>query len=229
MATETHASRAYRHLRDKLISGDFEPGARLLYGPIGKEIGVSATPVREAAGQLANEGLVELVPQLGAVVRRIDRAELIEIYEVRLAIEPFAARLAAERASDKQIAQFENQLARMRELSVQQEKAKTEFAGKRITRQFDEADCSFHLGVIAATGNHAMIRTAGQSHVLTRIFGIRRHRYDAKSMRATCKDHQAIIKAIGSRDPDRAYKAAAEHIKNGLAPSLHAIDAGPAC
>ncbi|MFN9915531.1 MAG: GntR family transcriptional regulator, partial [Pirellulaceae bacterium] len=81
--TETHASRAYHHLRSKLISGEFEPGTRLLYGPVGKEIGVSATPVREAAGQLANEGLLELVPRIGAVVCRIDRQELVDIYEVR--------------------------------------------------------------------------------------------------------------------------------------------------
>ena len=179
MSVQTHASRAYQHLRDKLLAGDFEPGTRLRYGPIGKEIGVSATPVREAAGQLANEGLVELVPQLGAVVRRLDRAELIEIYEVRLAIEPFAAGLAAERADQQQIAQLQTDLRRMQELTLRQTDSPTEFAGKRITRQFDQADYGFHIAVIEATGNRAMVRTAGQSHVLTRVFGIRRHRYTA--------------------------------------------------
>lgn len=229
MNSKTHAHRAYEHLRDKLISGSFEPGARLLYGPIGKEIGVSATPVREAAGQLANEGLLELVPQLGAVVRRIDQKELTEIYEVRLAIEPYAARLAAQRATTEQLAQINTNLARMRELTAQQATAKSEFAGKRITSQFDKADYAFHMTVIEATANQAMIRTAGQSHVLTRVFGIRRHRYNAKSMRATCQEHAEILNAIKSKDPDAAAQAAADHIQHGLQLSLAAVeDASPA-
>ena len=116
--TETHASRAYHHLRKQFIFGKFEPGIRLLYGPIGKEIGVSATPVREAAGQLANEGLLELVPRIGAVVRQINRQELVDIYEVRLAIEPYAARLAAQRATAQQVRRLEGHLARMRELTA---------------------------------------------------------------------------------------------------------------
>src|SRR5690606_21017471 len=101
---EIHSVRAYQYLRSRLIAGDFEPGTRLLYGPIGKEIGVSATPVREAAGRLANEGLVELVPQIGAVVRTMGRDELIEVYEVREIIEPGAAAIAARKANADQIA-----------------------------------------------------------------------------------------------------------------------------
>jgi len=222
--TETHASRAYYHLRKQLISGKFEPGIRLLYGPIGKEIGVSATPVREAAGQLANEGLLELVPRIGAVVRQINRQELVDIYEVRLAIEPYAARLAAQRATAQQVRRLEGHLARMRELTAQLETSSKEFAGKRIVGQFEKADYAFHIEAIAASGNQTMIRTAGSSHVLTRVFGVRRHRYDAASMRATCDDHMAIWEAIQASNPENASVAATTHIENGLAKSLAALD-----
>ncbi len=222
--TETHARRAYQHLRSKLISGEFEPGTRLLYGPVGKEIGVSATPVREAAGQLANEGLLKLVPRIGAVVCRINRQELVDIYEVRMAIEPFAARLAAQRASPQQVIQLERHLARMRELSDQLGSLAKEFAGKRIVGQFEKADYAFHQVMIAASGNQAMVRTAGASHVLTRVFGISRHRYDAASMRTTCDDHEAILEAIRTADSENASIAATAHIQNGLARSLAALD-----
>lgn len=224
MSTETSANRAYQHLRDKLIAGEFEPGARLLYGPIGQEIGVSATPVREAAGRLANEGLVDLVPQRGAVVRTLGRAELIEIYEVRLAIEPYAARLAAERATGAQLSRLGSDLNRMQELTWRQTNLPHEFAGKRIKRPFDRADYSFHRTVIGATGNRAMIQTAGQSHVLTRIFGIRRHQYSAESMRQTCDEHRSILRAIQLKRPDDAATAAADHITHGLRLSLSAIE-----
>lgn len=223
MASETHAFRAYQHLRHKFLSGDFEPGQRLLYGPIGKEIGVSATPVREAAGQLANEGLVTLVPQLGAVVRKIDRDELTDIYEVRTAIEPFAAKLAAERSSAETTEQIGELLKQMELLASRQSQAKRQFAGKALARKFDISDYSFHMAVIGATENQTMIRTAGQSNLLTRVFGIRRHRYDADSMKLTCRDHRAIFKAIREGDGERAQQAALRHIQNGLKVSLAAL------
>ena len=86
---ENHSQRAYSHIRSKLLDGSATPGSRLSYGPIGKEIGVSATPVREAVGQLASEGFVELVPQLGAIVRDLTRDEAVELYELREALESY--------------------------------------------------------------------------------------------------------------------------------------------
>ncbi len=204
---------------------NFEPGTRLLYGPIGKTIGVSATPVREAVGQLVNEGLIELIPQIGAVVRKIDSSELHEIYEVRLAIEPYAASLAAQRANVNQIASLEAELARMVKLTAQQEASRSPFAGKRITSQFDKADYGFHLAVIDATDNRAMVRTAGQSHVLTRVFGVRRHRHSASSMHDTCAEHEAILIAIRKKASHEASEAAAKHIRHGLELSVRALEA----
>ncbi|TWU16274.1 GntR family transcriptional regulator [Allorhodopirellula heiligendammensis] len=225
MNHETHASRAYQHLRNKLISGAFEPGTRLLYGPIGKEIGVSATPVREAAGQLANEGLVELVPQLGAIVRRIDRDELREIYEVREIIEPSAAALAAQRATPEQLASIESELNRMLELAAEQRESDSQYADKVLTGQFDKADYTFHIRVFESTGNRSLIRTASQSHVLTRVFGVCRYLYDADSMAITCTDHQQIFDAISSKDASGAKQAAVDHIRKGQRISLERLDA----
>ncbi len=223
MTIETNANRAYLHLRSKLLAGDFEPGSRLLYGPIGKEIGVSATPVREAAGLLAQEGLVDLVPNMGAIVRTLDRTDLIEIYEVREVIEPSTAALAAKRATPPQISQIATQLSRMRELTAKHAESQQPFAGKRITGQFDKADYQFHMLIIEATGNQALVRTASQSHVLTRVFGIRRHRHDVEAMQRTCREHEKIFSAIRSGDSEAAREASIEHIRHGLAVSLIAI------
>ncbi len=224
MSIETHANRAYQHLKSKLLAGDFEPGARLLYGPIGKEIGISATPVREAAGLLAQEGLVDLVPNMGAIVRTLDRNDLIEIYEVREVIEPATAALAAQRATPAQISLVAEQLSQMRELTSKHQDSNERFAGKRMTRQFDKADYLFHMLIIEGTGNRALLRTASQSHVLTRVFGIRRHRHDLEAMQRTCREHDKILAAIRSGNADAARAAAAEHIQHGLAVSLLAID-----
>lgn len=223
MKPETNANRAYQHLRQKLVSGDFEPGTRLLYGPIGREIGVSATPVREAAGQLAKEGFVDLVPQIGAVVRSIDVSEMKELYEVRQLIEPHTAALAAVRATRPQLAAIQMHLTMMRDLTDQQRASETGRVPQRLTARFNQADHAFHTAVIEGSNNRALVRTATQSHVLTQVFGIRRHQHDAEIMMSTCEDHQKIVDAIIAHDPVAAHQAALEHVTTGLDLSLKAL------
>ena len=112
----------------------------------------------------------------------------------------------------------------MHDLSAKHKDSKQAFAGKRITSQFDKADYQFHMLIIEATGNQALIRTASQSHVLTRVFGIRRHRHDVEAMQRTCHEHEKILAAIRSRDAEAARVASIEHIRHGLEVSLLVID-----
>ena len=222
--TQTHAVRAYEHLRKKLISGDFAPGSRLRYGPIGKELGISATPVREAIGQLANEGLVQLVPQLGAVVREIDRDCLTELYELRQVLEPYAAGRAAEKATARQVSLITAELVRMQEITERVRNSTARFVGKRLTAAFEKADLTFHMLIIEATGNKTLVRTLGNSHVLTNVFSTERHRYDADVMTTTCEDHENIVSAIKSGDTEAAKTATFDHIQRGLELTLLNID-----
>ncbi len=224
MAQEIHSVRAYLYLRSRLIAGDFEPGTRLLYGPIGKEIGVSATPVREAAGRLANEGLVDLIPQIGAVVRTIGREELIEIYGVREVIEPGASAMAARKATDEQIAAITAEFEKMKAATEEQKHSGESQTIREIKRRFDRADYDFHIRVLEATGNKAIVHAAMPSQVLTRVFGLRKHIHDAESMQFTCDHHQAILDSIVAHKPEAAFAAAVEHIQYGLNHCLDVMD-----
>lgn len=222
--TPTHSTRAYEHLRSKLISGEYQPGTRLLYGPIGKQLGISATPVREAVGQLAKEGLIELIPQLGAVVRKIERQELIELYELREAFEPYAAAKAAERASELQLERINTQLELMIDLTEQVAEQARPIANKRTTQRFEQADFAFHMLIIAATGNQTLVRTAENSHVLTRVFSTPRHSYSVDVMNSTCDDHQQILTAIEAGNSREASKASLKHIQNGIRRTMDAFE-----
>lgn len=224
LGQEIHSIRAYQYLRNRLISGDFEPGTRLLYGPIGKQIGVSATPVREAAGRLANEGLVDLIPQIGAVVRTMGRDELIEVYEVREIIEPGAAAIAARKANAAQIEAIEVELAKMFVAAQDQEQSGAAVACREIKRAFDKADFAFHMRSLEATNNRAIVQTATQSYALIRVFGIRKNIHNTASMKLTCTQHQSIFDAIANHDPDAAATAALEHIQYGLMLYLRLMD-----
>lgn len=77
-------------LRDAILAGRLEPGSRVRQEELAEEFGVSRIPVREALHQLESEGLVILVPNSGAWISRLDRAECIEIYKIRERLEPLA-------------------------------------------------------------------------------------------------------------------------------------------
>ena len=86
-------------LRDMIIEGYLAPGTRLHEGQLGEQLGVSRTPLREAIKYLASEGLVELVPSRGAVVRRFDRKDIRDMMVVIRTLEELAGRLACEAGS----------------------------------------------------------------------------------------------------------------------------------
>jgi len=94
------AEQAYDHIRARLFRGDWSPGTRLANRALADALGISFTPVREALQRLASENLVDFRPGAGAFVRAPDRRELAELYDLRLVIEPYAARLAARHAVD---------------------------------------------------------------------------------------------------------------------------------
>jgi len=209
-----------------LLDGDVAPGARLSYGSIGREIGISATPVREAVGQLASEGLVELVPQLGAVVRRLTRQEAIELYETREALESYAAGKAALRISDSQLLELAANLKASRELVKTVRDARRETADRQTADRFHSLDLSFHMTIIEASGNRRMVKTVGDSHILTRIFDANRHDFEVDILETTLADHEAIFQALEKRSSAKSSKAMAQHIINSLSQTLAWDDAG---
>ncbi|MDF1823950.1 MAG: GntR family transcriptional regulator [Verrucomicrobiales bacterium] len=219
-----HSQKAYRHIRQKLLDGSVPPGSRLSYGTIGKEIGISATPVREAVGQLASEGFVELVPQLGAIVRELTREEAIELYELREAMESYAAARASERISDRQLSELSKNLEKSRELVKKVRKSGDELANEEIAGQFHFLDLAFHMTIIEASRNRRMLKMVGDSHILTRIFQANRHEFQLNILETTQKEHEAIAEAIRSKDSFASHDAMQKHIRNSLDLTLTEAD-----
>jgi DNA-binding GntR family transcriptional regulator len=93
----TLADRAFGALHDAIVTGALAPGERLPIEELGEALGMSAMPIREALRRLDAAGLVENIPHRGARVTELSTADLAEVYEARLALEPLAVRRAAER------------------------------------------------------------------------------------------------------------------------------------
>lgn len=213
---DNHSQRAYRHLRQKLLDGSVPPGSRLSYGSIGREIGVSATPVREAVGQLASEGFVELVPQLGAIVRTLTREEAVELYELREALEGFAVQRAAASIAPRQSAELEANLAASAALVAKVRRSGKKSAARSIAAPFHALDLAFHMILLEAAGNRRMLKVVGDSHILTRIFQADRHSFRLDILETTLAEHEAIAAAVRAGDGAAAGEAMRRHIRNSL-------------
>ncbi len=205
---ENQSDIAYSYLRQKISRRELAGGTKVRYGPLGKEIGMSATPIREAIGRLANEGLVELVPQVGAIIKTPTREDALEVFEMREAIEPFAAAKACEYISVAQLRALAATLDTMRKFRSKRT------ARKKAAQDFDNADLQFHLTILEAAANERMLKAVSDFHLLTAIIGSERHDYSAEITDLTIEDHEAIYQALRNRTPDEVRLAMLTHIRN---------------
>mgnify|MGYP001560367296 CR=1 FL=1 len=217
----------YNHLRTKLLAGELPPGARLDYKKISTEMGVSTTPVREAMGKLASEGLVELVPRAGAIVRKLGSQEAVQLYGVREAIETYAAAKAAEKISEARLQHLDKLLIKMRALISRSFSPTSKLMTGDNLSEFLQSDLSFHMTIIEAAGNPRLTKLAGDSHIHSRIFGVERFGHNQELMEEADQIHLSIFAALKSHDAPRASKLVSQHIQRSLELTLSHIDHAP--
>jgi len=192
----------YRILRDAIIRGDLEPGARVSEAVIAGLLDVSRQPVRETFIRLSDEGLLEVRPQRGTYVPKISERTVRDARFVREAIEADTARLAAEQFDDSQIAVLRDLLA--------QQKSCIDVDPKR----FIELDDQFHKFFAEGVGHGQAWRVVeSQKAQLDRVRFISLREFP---MGALVEQHTAIVDAIAAHDPDAAALAMRAHLKNVL-------------
>ncbi|MCG8587203.1 MAG: GntR family transcriptional regulator [Pirellulales bacterium] len=222
---DTMTNKAYEHVRGRLLRGEFLPGARLGYASLCKEIGVSATPVREAVGKLASDGLVELLPKRGAIVRRLHRNEMIDTYQIREVLEAYAARRSAERITQAQLRQLRELVQTTRDLAHQFRDGGERQMSAEMIHEFNAADLEFHMIIIESTRNRQLCKIVGDCHVVIRIFECGRwESFDIPLVVSAYSFHRRIYRALSNRDGDRAEQLMGEHIRHGLEMAIAAMD-----
>ncbi|MGN0398891.1 MAG: GntR family transcriptional regulator [Blautia sp.] len=189
-------------IRSDILKGRYQNGDELVECTIGKELGVSRTPVREAIRQLELEGLVQLIPNKGAFVTGISANDVRDIYLIRSRLEGLAARMAAEHISPEQLAEMEETIV----LSDYHVK-------KEHFEQVCEMDGKFHKLLYAASGSRILEHTLTDFHQYVqrvRMASI----MNRMRMQKSNHEHEEILEAIRNRNGDQAEKVAAEHISN---------------
>ena len=189
-------------IRSDILKGRYQKGDELVECTIGKEMGVSRTPVREAIRQLELEGLVQLIPNKGAFVTGISASDVRDIYLIRSRLEGLAARMAAEHISSEQLAEMEETIV-LSDYHVKIEHFE----------QVCEMDGKFHKLLYAASGSRILEHTLTDFHQY-----VQRVRMASITnrirMHKSNSEHEKILEAIRNKDGDQAEKVAAEHISN---------------
>ena len=228
----TSTARTLGTVRDLILHGDLPPGSRLGEVELADRLGVSRTPVREALGRLAAEGLVEIVPNRGARVSSWTVAELQDVFELRARLEPRLAALAVPRAAAADAAELER-LARAMERAGASGPHRDLDARDLDARDLDARDLdalvplnrAFHGRLVDLAGRPAMAAAlAGAVHapIVVRNF----HAYDDASLARSLAHHLEIVAAVRAGDPDWAAAVMTAHIHNARAVMVRAPTEG---
>jgi len=199
------ADKAYHEIRLLIVSLELAPGAVIDERELIERLEIGRTPIREALRRLAHERLVEVYPRRGMFVTGVDVRELARLSEVREVLEPEAARLAAERATEADRAAL---AALLDELE----------AGGSELMNLDER---IHRAVYRAAHNQLLEATLEQYYVLAlRIWSIALDR--AHELEEAVEAHRALLQAIQAGDGERAADTMRAHVQN-FEQSMHRV------
>lgn len=191
----------YDELKMQILTGQIEPGTRMMEVEMANEMGVSRTPVREAIRKLEKEGLVTIEPRRGAYAPEVSVRDMIEILEVREEIEGLATELAAERMDDDTKARL------YRTADKYGEAVKDNDTGEMI-----KLDTEFHHIIVEGSSNKILMNVVEQLQELVLRF---RYIYydDFRRAEKMPREHKAIIEGIKSGNAKSARKAAEDHVE----------------
>jgi DNA-binding GntR family transcriptional regulator len=187
-------------VRDMIIEGELAPGTRLHEGNLGKMLGVSRTPLREALKFLVSEGLLELSPGRGAVVRQFSAKDVHDSLIVLGNLEGLAGRLACEHATDAEIGEVRQLHDRMMDMYE-----------KRDRLPYFKLNQSIHSAILRLSKNEALVSV---HNVLQAR--LKRIRYigneGPEKWAGAVADHEEMINALKARDADRLSKVLTDHM-----------------
>ncbi|MEQ8708801.1 MAG: GntR family transcriptional regulator [Rhodospirillales bacterium] len=208
------AERAYAAIKLLAISYGFPPGQNINEKQLSEQFGVSRTPIREALNRLAVEGLLKFIPNKGYSARDLNVTEIVELFEVRLALEIAAFRYAVDRATDEDIASLRQHWRSLGE----------SYDGMTIS-EITANDEDFHERLAALSNNKQLLQSIRQ--IAERIRFCRVIDLENRTRHAPLYDeHIDILNALETRDADSGAKALKDHIAMSRDKALEVIKEG---
>jgi DNA-binding GntR family transcriptional regulator len=193
---EDLSQQVYRMLKHMILVGELRTGEKLKQDELAERLGVSRTPLLSAFSKLEKEMLVETVPRRGAFVKKYEPHELVDIYEIRVRLEPLGAAEAARNGSDEQIAELESICATFYENATWHD-PKTK-----------ELDYQFHMLIMEMSGNRLLYNIISSYSIIpiANFYGF------FKEPEVSSDEHQRLCAAIRDRNIRQARREMFQHI-----------------
>jgi DNA-binding GntR family transcriptional regulator len=211
--SDTLGARAYRELRDQILTGQLKPGQRLSLRGVASALGVSMAPVGEALRELARDGLVDSEPGWGTRVRQMTVESLKSQHILRTAVECEAARNCCQMATEQQLAEL-SELATELDQRIDSDAPPERIHGR---------DSQFHLRVAELSGSPSLVDVL-KANQLVRMLAC--GSVLARDRQKPTLQHVHLVEAIESRDPNHAEQAMREHCQRSMKLQLSAMAAG---
>lgn len=196
--------KVFNQIRESILSGKYANGEELREVVIGKELGVSRTPVREALRQLELEGLVSIVPNKGAFVTGITMKDIEDIFVIRSYLEGLAAAWACDHITEEQLSELEENVY-LSEFHV----------GKGHYDQVVELDSKFHIILYDSCGSRMLSKLLKNYHQYAERVRTA-NLNDKERAKHSMGEHKAIVDAISAKNRELAEKCAHEHIEESI-------------
>ena len=194
----------FRQLEEDIISGFYEKGESLTELGVSARLGASRTPVRSALHRLAEEGLVSITPNRGAVVIGVTQDDLADTYKIRMRLEGLASRMATERLTEE----IKAELIHTVELSEF-------YVIKNDAERFKELDTAFHSLIYRASGNRMLSKILGELHRNVRAYRKKSLAVPGR-LEMSLAEHREILSAMLSGDKEAADRLTSRHIERAM-------------
>jgi DNA-binding GntR family transcriptional regulator len=200
--SESLSEATYQRLRNDIIHGVIRPNERLIEVELAERLSVSRTPIRESLQRLAAEGLI-VGRRQGWVVYEFTANEIREIYEARSALEGYAARLAAIRATDEQLEEIRDIL-----------RESQNYLASPRNSMIDVND-RLHDAIIAASGNRRIATIIMRNRAYSFNYQLASS-YTEEELISSRVEHERVVAALLARNPQDAEEAIRTHIEHAL-------------
>ncbi len=194
--------KAYKAIKELIIKNELKPGDRLRQEELAEKFGISRTPILSAISKLEKEMLIELSPRKGAFIKQYSNEELLNIYDIRLKLEPLGAREAAKyaKADDKK------QLQDISNLFLK-------YLDSNNEGMLRETDYEFHMKIIEVSRNSILYNIISMFSIVM----LSNYRGFMKDPHISHAEHSEVLKAILNNDEDCAEEVMLNHIRKARA------------
>jgi DNA-binding GntR family transcriptional regulator len=217
--------KAYLHIQQQIANGKLAAGSGVSELSLAQELGSSRSPIREAMNQLAAEGLLEQNSGGGMLVAQLKRSDIIELYDMREALEVYSVGKIAELPlppADKD--RLQHLVDQITQLKTEIESSGAPALNDAQMQIFLSGDFEFHALLMSMTQNSRIQKVVSDTRLLIQIFSLHRPVHDLPLLESIRQYHQRVLDAIAIGDKRLAMLCLAEHIQASKKEQLNGFD-----